>query len=197
MSSRSNEQAGTPSFVHPSACVYGNVILNDGASLWPNAVIRAESDFVQIGRFTNIQDFAMIHIGIGFPVVVGDYCSITHHATLHGCTIEDFCLIGINTTVMDGCRIGRGSVVAGHSFLREGTVVPPASIVMGTPAKVTRMRDSSLSNVINALLYHRNATEYARGNYRAWDGVAQCDWEAKAEEIISSAANRSMPGLSS
>jgi carbonic anhydrase/acetyltransferase-like protein (isoleucine patch superfamily) len=114
----------------------------------------------------------MVHVGYHTPTIIGDYCSITHRVVLHGCTIGDNCLIGIGATLMDGVVVGENSIVAGHAFLREGTVVPPNSIVMGTPAKVVRTANSYVANRLNAMLYHRNALAYARGDYRAWDGPA-------------------------
>lgn len=170
-------------FIDPSARLCGNLALGEGSSVWPFVPVRAEVHAVRIGRFTNLQDFAMVHIGYGQGVEVGDYCSITHRVTLHGCTIEDACLIGIGATVMDGCVIGRGSIVAGHSFLREGTVVPPNSIVMGTPGKVVATRDSIVGNITNALLYYRNALAYARGDERAWATLSKADVLDEAHAI--------------
>lgn len=125
-----------------------------------------------IGAYTNIQDFAMLHIGDGTPTLIGSHCSITHHCTIHGCTIGDNCLIGINATIMDGCVIGDNCIIAGHAFLKEGTVIPPNSIVMGSPGKVTRTQNNYVRNRLNAFLYYKNALAYAQQNYRAWEGPA-------------------------
>lgn len=172
-------------YIHPSACIYGNVEVGEGASLWPCTVVRAESRVVHIGRFTNLQDHVMLHVGYHAPTIVGDYCSITHRVVLHGCTIGDNCLIGIGATVMEGAVIGENSIVAGHSFVADNTIVPPNSIVMGTPAKVVRSVNSFVANRINALLYHRNALAYARGDHRAWDGpeyqAEMARWKGEAE----------------
>lgn len=157
-------------YIHPTAQIYGKVQIGAGSSLWPYSVIRAESDHVRVGRFTNLQDHTLLHVGYGAPVSVGDYCSITHRAVLHGCTIGDNCLIAIGATVMDGAVIGENSIVGGHAFVPEGMIVPPNSIVMGTPAKVVRTRNNFVSNRINAMLYHRNAQCYARGEHRGWEG---------------------------
>ena len=125
-----------PAFIHETALVFGRVRIGADASLWPYAVIRAESDYVEIGRGTNVQDHAMVHIGGAYPTRIGDWCSITHKVCIHGATIGDNCLIGIGATIMDGAVIGANSIVAGHSIVTEGTVVPPGSIVAGVPAKV-------------------------------------------------------------
>ncbi len=171
-------------FIHPTAQLYGRVTVAEGVSLWPNTVVRAEWAEVRIGRFSNIQDFVMIHVGnrpldatdpaafaeIGLPTVIGDYCSITHQCTLHGCTIGDHCLIGINSTIMDGCRIGDNCIIGGHTFLKPGTVIPDNSIVMGSPGRVARTVNSFVANRLNAMLYYRNALACAEDHHRAWSG---------------------------
>jgi carbonic anhydrase/acetyltransferase-like protein (isoleucine patch superfamily) len=157
-------------YIDPTARIYGKVEIGADASLWPYAVIRAEGSHVRIGRCSNLQDHVMVHVGYRTPTIVGDYCSITHRAVLHGCTIGDNCLIGIGATVMEGAVIGENSIVAGHSYVADNTVIPPNSIVMGTPAKVVRTRNSFVANRVNALLYHRNAAAYVMGHHRAWDG---------------------------
>ncbi len=171
-------------FVHPSALVYGKVSAAEGSSLWCNAVIRAETAHVAIGAFVNVQDFVMIHTDPGKPVTIGAYTSVTHHATLHGCTIGAHCLIGINATVYNGAVIGDGSIVGQHAYVRDGTVVPPNSIVVGSPAKVIRTADNRLANRMNALFYHRNALAYARGDHRAWDGPEFDAWFADTIERV-------------
>ncbi|MEM7273942.1 MAG: gamma carbonic anhydrase family protein [Actinomycetota bacterium] len=170
-------------FIHPSAHVYGAVDLGPGSSIWPNVVIRSEMAHVSIGAMTNIQDFVMIHVGDD-PTIIGDYCSITHHVTVHAATIEDECLIGIGATIMDGAVIGRGSIVAGGAFIPEGKVYPPNSIIMGAPAKVRTERDSRRANRLNAWLYHRNAQHYARGEHRAWSGPEYEAWLAAKKAAI-------------
>jgi carbonic anhydrase/acetyltransferase-like protein (isoleucine patch superfamily) len=173
-------------YVDPSARVFGNVEVGDGSSLWPGVVIRAESRFVRVGRFSNLQDHVMLHVGYHAPTIVGDYCSITHRVVLHGCTIGDNCLVGIGATVMEGAVIGENSIIAGHSFVADNTIVPPNSIVMGTPAKVVRTLNSFIPNRINAMLYYRNALAYARGEHRAWDGeehdAQMAAWTAGIEQ---------------
>jgi carbonic anhydrase/acetyltransferase-like protein (isoleucine patch superfamily) len=165
-----DERFPDAAYIDPSARVFGNVVIGEGSSLWPCAVIRAETHAVEIGRFTNIQDFAMIHIGQKRPTVIGDYCSITHRVTLHGCTIGNNCLIGMNVTIRDGAEIGDNCIVAGHAFIAEGTIIPENSLVMGQPASVRRVENHFVANRFNALLYHRNALAYTRGDHRSWTG---------------------------
>ncbi len=117
----SAEQQIDPSvFIAPSAQLFGAISIARGASIWHNAVLRAECQRIEIGRMTNLQDFAMVHIAFDQPTIIGEFCSITHHATVHGCTIGDHCLIGINTVVMDRAVIGAGSIVAGGAIVTEG-----------------------------------------------------------------------------
>jgi len=159
-------------WIAPSAELYGDVRLATGASIWPKSVLRVEASHIHIGAYTNLQDFVMIHYGGtpagNSPTIIGDYCSITHHCTIHGATIGDNCLIGINATIMDGANIGRNSIVAGNSIVREGMQIPDNSIVAGVPAKVVGSRNNYVANKLNALAYHENACAYAQGHYRRW-----------------------------
>lgn len=157
-------------WIDGSVRIAGKVEIDEGSSVWPFSVIRAEGRFVKIGRFTNLQDHTIVHVGRA-GTTVGDYCSITHRVTLHGCTIDDNCLIGINVTIMDGAVIGANSIVAGHSFVREGTIIPPNSVVMGTPAKVVRAANNFVANRMNAWVYNWNARSYACGDFRGWDST--------------------------
>ncbi len=159
-------------WIADSAELYGRIRVGADTSIWPKCVIRAEAEHVQIGRMTNIQDFVMIHIGYDVATKIGDFCSITHHATVHGATIEDDCLIGINAVVMDGAVVGQGSIVAPGAVITEGKIIPPHSVVAGVPGKVIKQRDCAAENQLNAWNYHRNAQAFRRGDHRAWDGDA-------------------------
>jgi carbonic anhydrase/acetyltransferase-like protein (isoleucine patch superfamily) len=163
-------------FVAQGVQIYGRVSIGEGSSLWPYSVIRAEANSVEIGRFSNVQDFVMLHVGYEHGVVIGDYVSVTHHATIHGATIGDACLIGIGATVMDGAVVGPGSIVAGGAVVREGSVFEPGSIIAGTPGKAIRQRDSARENRLNAWHYHRNAQAFRRGEHRSWDGPEYQAW---------------------
>ncbi len=158
-----------PAFIHDTALMYGKVHIGEGASVWPHVVMRSEMQEIRIGARSNIQDFVMIHVGLTTPTIVGEDCSITHHATLHGCNVGDRCLIGINATLMDGAKVGDNSIVAGHSILTENSEFPANSIIAGVPAKVVGTRDNSRANLINARFYHRNGLNYARGIERFSD----------------------------
>jgi carbonic anhydrase/acetyltransferase-like protein (isoleucine patch superfamily) len=171
-------------WIADSAQIYGKVGIEENASIWPNAVIRAEVQEVCIGRYTNIQDFVMLHVGYDHPTRIGAFCSIAHHATVHGAILGDACLVGINATLMDGAVVGAGSIVAGGAFLKEGSEFPPGSIIAGVPAVRIRERDSSRANRLNAWKYHRNAQAYRRGEHRAWVGAEYEAWLAQMREAI-------------
>lgn len=153
-------------YLSPSAQLFGKITVGSQSSVWPNVVMRAEVHEIQIGNRTNIQDFVMVHVGESAPTIVGDDCSITHHATLHGCRIGDRCLIGINATIMDGAVIGENSIVAGHSIVSERSTFPENSVIAGVPAKLVKRNDNSEANLFNARMYKLNAENYAAGIYR-------------------------------
>lgn len=182
----SEPQIDPSSWIAPSAQLFGAVSVSQGASIWHNAVLRAECQQIQIGRMTNIQDFAMVHVGFDDPTCIGEFCSITHHTTVHGCVIGDHCLIGVGAVVMDGAVIGPGSIVAGGAFVTEGSVFGANSIIAGLPAKVIGERESARANRLNAWVYHRNAECTRRGDHRGWEGAVFEAWrDAKRREIES------------
>jgi len=153
-------------YIHETAQIYGKVTIGANSSVWPQVVMRAEMYEIEIGARTNIQDFVMVHVGAHTPTIIGDDCSITHHVTLHGCTVGNQCLIGINATLMDGSVIGQNSIVAGHAIVTENTVFPDNVVIAGAPAKVIAERDCGEANRFNALFYAQNAKNYQAGIYR-------------------------------
>jgi carbonic anhydrase/acetyltransferase-like protein (isoleucine patch superfamily) len=125
-------------WVAPNATLVGNVSLGAEASVFFGAVVRGDVDGIRIGDRSNIQDNVSVHCDSGIPTTVGTGVSVGHSAVLHGCTVEDDCLIGMSATVLNHAVIGAGSLVAAGSVVLEGTVVPPNSLVAGVPAKVRR-----------------------------------------------------------
>lgn len=122
----------------PGATVVGRVRLERGASVWYGAVLRAEKADIVLGEDSNLQDGVVVHVDAGFDARIGARVSVGHNAVLHGCTIEDDALVGMNATVLNGAVIGSGSLVAAGAVVLEGTVVPPGHLVAGVPAKVRR-----------------------------------------------------------
>ena len=171
-------------WVAPSAILTGKIEIACGVSVWHNVVARAECQQIRVGRYTNIQDFVMIHVGYDHPTTIGDFCSVTHHVTVHGCTLGDACLVGPNAVIMDGAEVGEGSIVAGGAFIPEGKKFPAHSIIAGVPGKLIAERDCARENRMNAWLYHYNAERTRKGQHRAWTGP-ECDAfrKRKATEI--------------
>jgi len=125
----------------------------------------------------------MIHVGIASPTIIGADCSITHHATLHGCDIGDRCLIGINATIMDGAKVGENSIVAGHTIITENKEFPPNSVIAGVPGKVVATRDCGDANRLNAQFYSACAAQYSQGVDRlSDDALAQFTSLAKTPD---------------
>jgi carbonic anhydrase/acetyltransferase-like protein (isoleucine patch superfamily) len=126
-------------FVDVSAQVIGDVELGDHASVWMNAVVRGDVHSIYIGPCTNIQDNCVVHVfSERHPTIVADHVTVGHSVTLHGCRIDSYCLIGMGATILNGAHIGEEAIVAAQTLVPEGMVVPPRSLVMGTPAKVRR-----------------------------------------------------------
>jgi len=161
-------QLDRPAFVDPTARVFGRVSAGEGSSFWPYSVIRAEGAAVRIGRFTNIQDGAVIHVGGGKGTVIGDYCSIAHRAVVHGAEVGDDCLIGIGSVVMDGAKLGKRCVIGAMALVPPGAEIPDDSVVMGVPGKVVATRNNFVATRRNALVYYRNALAYAEGRHDEW-----------------------------
>lgn len=129
---------GADHYFAPGARIIGDVTIGERVSVWFNAVIRGDRDRIAIGRGTNVQDLAMLHVDTGFPLTIGEGVTIAHHATLHGCTIGDHSLIGINAVVLNGARVGRCCVIAANALVGEGVEVPERSVFVGSPGRVIR-----------------------------------------------------------
>jgi gamma-carbonic anhydrase len=131
-------------FIDDSAQVIGDVEIGEESSVWMMVVIRGDVHRIRIGRRSNVQDGTIVHVMKDtHPTTIGDNVTIGHAATLHGCTVDDQCLIGIGAIVLNGARIGTGSIVAAGSLVTEDMVVPPHSLVMGSPARVKRTLESA------------------------------------------------------
>ncbi len=146
-------------FVASGARIVGDVHIGAGASIWYNVVIRGDVGRIEIGPGTNVQDLTMCHLTTGrTPLLIGANCTIGHGAVVHGCTVEDGVLIGMNSVVLDEAVIGAGSIVAAGAVVTEGMVVPPGSLVAGVPARVVRVLDEK----------GRRAGEEGAENYREY-----------------------------
>lgn len=128
-------------FIAPGAIVLGDVHLGREASVWYNAVLRGDTDKIVIGDETNIQDLTMVHADPGVPCVIGARVTVGHRVILHGCIVDDECLIGMGAILLNGVRVGRGSVIGAGAVLTEGLEVPAGSLVLGVPGRVVRQVD--------------------------------------------------------
>ncbi|MDR6887003.1 MULTISPECIES: gamma carbonic anhydrase family protein [Variovorax] len=158
-------QLGTGAWVADSAEVIGNVKLGENASIWFGAVLRGDNETMTIGRNSNVQDMSMLHSDPGSPLTIGENVTIGHQVMLHGCTIGDNSLIGIQAVVLNNAKIGRNSIVGAGSVVTEGKEFPDNSLIFGSPAKVMR----TISDEDAARLRHgsdhyvQNAVRYAKG----------------------------------
>ncbi|MEE9543744.1 MAG: gamma carbonic anhydrase family protein [Thermodesulfobacteriota bacterium] len=156
-------------FMVESATVIGDTEIGEYSSVWFNAVVRGDVNYIRIGSRTNIQDNSVLHVTHDTcPLKIGNGVTVGHSVTLHGCTVEDNCLIGMGAIVLDNAVIGEGSLVAAGSLVTEAMLVPPGSLVMGLPAKVVRsLTDDERAGLLESA---ENYIEYAR-NYMEEDGV--------------------------
>ncbi len=126
-------------FVAENATVIGDVEIGDDSSVWFGAVLRGDVNYIKVGKCTSIQDGSVVHVTRKtHPTVIGSYVTVGHGVKLHGCTVKDYCLIGIGAVILDGAVIGEGSIVAAGSLVPPGKVFPPKSLIMGFPAAVKR-----------------------------------------------------------
>ena len=146
-------------YVDLSAQLIGDVTLGEHSSVWMNAVLRGDVHFIRVGANSNVQDCAVLHGQRNlYPVIVGDWVTIGHNATVHGCVVEDAVLVGIGSVILNGCRIGEGSIIAAGAVVPEGTVVPPRTLWAGVPAKLRRELGDSDRALI--LQYAQNYLDY-------------------------------------
>lgn len=137
-------QVDEDAFIAPGAKIIGKVVLKKGANIWFNTVLRGDTDYITIGEDSNIQDNSTIHTDPGDHVIIGNCVTVGHNTVLHGCVIEDCCLIGMHATILNEARIGRGSVIGAGAIITKGTVIPPFSLVVGAPGKVIRTLDEGM-----------------------------------------------------
>ena len=150
------------SWLAPSASLIGKVTLKKDASVWFGAVLRGDIEPITIGEGSNVQDNSIIHTDPGCPTTVGKNVTIGHLVMLHGCTIEDDCLIGIGSTILNKAKIGKNSIIGANTLITENKVIPERSLVMGAPGKIIRqVTDDEVKAIIeNARRYVENYKKY-------------------------------------
>ncbi|MBP0578835.1 gamma carbonic anhydrase family protein [Labrys sp. LIt4] len=149
----------------PDAQVVGRVILQEDANIWFGAVLRGDNEPMIIGARSNIQDGAVLHSDPGFPLTVGEDCTIGHSAILHGCTVGAGSLIGMGATILNGARIGKGCLVGANALITEGKEFPDHSLIVGSPARVLRPLDEESVAKLrqSSAHYVANANRFAKG----------------------------------
>ncbi len=152
-------------WVAPNATVVGNIVLEEDSSVWFNAVLRGDNETITVGRGSNVQDGSVLHTDPGFPLTIGENCTIGHMVMLHGCTIKDRSLIGIGAVVLNGAVIGEESLVGANALIAEGKVIPPRSLVLGSPGKVVReLTDDDIAKVQRGVMnYQKNWKRFKAG----------------------------------
>ena len=156
---------GNDCFIAPTADIIGDVVLGDGTSVWYGAVIRGDDGPIRIGSCSNVQDNAVLHLTKKQNLVIGSNVTIGHGAILHACTIEDGCLIGMGSIVLDGAHIGADSLVAAGALVSPNKTFPPRSLIMGSPAKAVRtLSNEDLEAIrMNTAEYLALGTDLAQG----------------------------------
>ena len=142
-------------FVAEGAIIIGKVEIKEFSSVWFNSVVRGDINWIKIGRYTNIQDNSMIHVNDDYPTIIGDFVTIGHNCVIHGCTIEEHCLIGMGSVILSGAVVGRGSVIGAGAVVKENQVIPPNSLVVGLPAKVVKSIPHELFKIHNLAVKYK------------------------------------------
>ncbi len=128
----------TSAFIAPGAVVVGDVELHENSSVWYNCTLRGDINKIVVGPGSNVQDNSVVHLADDYGAIIGSYVTCGHLSMIHACTIDDECLIGMGATIMDGAEIGARSIVGANALVTQHTVIPPGSMVLGSPAKVVR-----------------------------------------------------------
>jgi carbonic anhydrase/acetyltransferase-like protein (isoleucine patch superfamily) len=158
-------QLDAAAWVAPGAHVMGRVQLAAQASVWFGAVLRGDNEWISVGARTNVQENAVLHTDWGYPLMIGDDCTIGHRAMLHGCMIGDGTLIGMGATILNGAKIGKGCLIGACALITEGKDIPDGSLVMGSPGRVVRQLDAEAQAKLlaSAAGYAANAARFRAG----------------------------------
>lgn len=151
-------------FVAESADLIGRIVAKEGSNIWYGAVLRGDIETITIGVNANVQDLSVLHTDKGFPLTIGDHCTIGHRAILHGCVLEEGVLVGMGATIMNGCHIGRGSIIGAGAVLTENQKIPPFSMVLGMPGKIKKELDPSSfdDRIAHAMNYVERGQHYKK-----------------------------------
>ena len=152
-------------WVAPDANVIGKIVLEAGSSIWFGATLRGDNEVIHVGAGTNVQENTVMHTDMGFPLTIGEGCTIGHKALLHGCTIGDNTLIGMGAVVLNGAKIGKNCLIGANALITENKEIPDGSLVMGAPGKVVRTLDEAAIEGLrqSALSYQNNMRRFNAG----------------------------------
>lgn len=151
-------------YIADGAAVVGDVTLEEGVSIWFNTVLRGDIERIHVGKYTNIQDNATVHVMGDCPAIIGEYVTVGHGAVIHGCTVGNNCLIGMGAILLGYCEIGENSIIAAGALITEGTKIPPNSMVLGVPGRIFRpLREDEVKALKeSAIKYNLVAQEYMK-----------------------------------
>ena len=151
-------------WVAPDANVIGNVVLEANTSVWFCSTLRGDNELIRVGKGSNVQENCVFHTDMGFPLTIGENCTIGHKVMLHGCTIGDNTLIGMGATILNGAKIGKNCLIGAGALITENKEIPDGSLVMGAPGKVVRQLDDKAIQTLtaSALHYAENAARFRR-----------------------------------
>ena len=155
---KKNPRIDSSAFIVKSSAIIGDVVIGAESSIWFNAVIRGDVNYISIGKRTNIQDGCVLHVSRkSYPLIIGDDVTVGHNATLHACTIESRCLIGMGAIVMDGSIIGENCIIGAGSLVTPNTTIQPGCLVIGSPAKVKRkLTDNEIRSILDSAFHYVN-----------------------------------------
>ena len=158
-------QVAEDTWIAPDANVIGRVVIGAGASVWFCCTLRGDNERIRVGRGSNVQENCVLHTDMGYPLTIGQGCTIGHKVMLHGCTIGDNSLIGMGATVRNGAKIGRNCLIGAGALITEGKEIPDGSLVMGVPGKVVRALDDAAIDGLrkSALGYQANMRRFRDG----------------------------------
>ena len=152
------------SWVAPNATLVGKIRLEAGANVWFGAVLRGDNELIHIGENSNVQDGSVMHTDMGYPLTLGTGVTVGHNAMLHGCSVGDYSLVGINAVILNGAKIGRYCIIGANTLIAEGKEIPDGSLVVGSPGQVVRELTEQQKKMLEASAAHyvHNAQRYAR-----------------------------------
>lgn len=158
-------QIAEDTWIAPDANVIGDIVVEEGASIWFGSTLRGDNEQILIGKGSNVQENTVMHTDMGFPLTIGEGCTIGHKALLHGCTIGDNSLIGMGAVILNGAKIGRNCLIGANALITENKEIPDGYLVMGSPGKVVRQLDDAGIEGLkqSALSYQKNMRRFRAG----------------------------------